>query len=81
MSRSFPWSFYSTLVTFAIFFGPLNIYIVTILISHPWANPIWLIISLFGLVGLLYSIRMVRIHQQEMINAKALEDAQASSNE
>lgn len=69
MSRTFPWSFYSTILTFALFFGPLNIYIFTTLLSHPWASPIWLILSLIGLVGLFYSIRMVKVHQRELIEA------------
>ncbi len=65
-----PWSFSALLVTFAIFFFSLNVYIGTKLISHPWASDLWLIGIVVGGAGLLYSIRMIRMHQRQMIADK-----------
>ncbi|MFW9961023.1 MAG: hypothetical protein ACFFDV_08390 [Candidatus Thorarchaeota archaeon] len=68
--RKMPWSFYSTLASFAVFFACTNIYILTRWLNHPLFSEFWLIGVLVGLVWLLYSIRMVRIHQKEMIERK-----------
>jgi len=68
--RRLPWSFYSTLLTFGVFFFCLNVYILTALFHHPYASPLWLVGMAVGLIGLLLSIRMVRIHQAEMIERK-----------
>ncbi len=65
-----PWSFSALLVTFAIFFFSLNVYIGTKLLSHPWASDLWLIGIAAGGAGLLYSIRMIRVHQRQMIKDK-----------
>ncbi|MGQ4911015.1 MAG: hypothetical protein ACP6KW_02510 [Candidatus Thorarchaeota archaeon] len=73
---SMPWSFYATLVSFAIFFASLNIYVLTSLISHPMASPFWLVGVAVGLVALVYSIRMVRIHQAELVALKREQDKQ-----
>jgi len=74
MSRQkMPWSFYSTLISFAIFFTCINIYILTKLISHPMSSELWLIGAVAGFVLLLYSIRMVRIHQRELIEKRESE--------
>ncbi|RLI52772.1 MAG: hypothetical protein DRO87_12660 [Candidatus Thorarchaeota archaeon] len=67
---SMPWSFYATLASFAIFFASLNIYVLTSLISHPMASPLWLVGVAVGLVALVYSVRMVRIHQAELVALK-----------
>ncbi|MHA1961479.1 MAG: hypothetical protein ACW99U_14750 [Candidatus Thorarchaeota archaeon] len=73
-----PWSFYATIVTFAVFFFSLNVYIVTLLLAHPWASPYWLIGVAVGLVGLIFSYRMVRIHQRELIERKMLQETQSA---
>ena len=65
-----PWSFSALLVTFAIFFFSLNVYIGTKLLSHPWASDLWLIGIASGGAGLLYSIRMIRVHQRQMMKDK-----------
>ena len=65
-----PWSFSALLVTFAIFFFSLNVYIFTNLVSHPWASDLWLIGVVAGGAGLLFSIRMIRVHQRQMIKYK-----------
>ncbi|MHA1484881.1 MAG: hypothetical protein ACTSPR_06150 [Candidatus Thorarchaeota archaeon] len=65
-----PWSFSAILVTFAIFFFLLNVYVGTKLISHQWASDLWLIGIVVGGAGLLYSIRMIRMHQRQMIADK-----------
>ena len=68
MSRQqMPWSFYSTLLSFAVFFACINIYILTSILSHPLASDLWLIGVVVGFVLLLYSVRMVRIHQRELV--------------
>jgi len=74
-----PWSFSALLVTFAIFFFSLNVYIGTKLISHPWASDLWLIGIVAGGAGLLYSIRMIRLHQRQMIADK--EESEHQENE
>ncbi|MCK4484797.1 MAG: hypothetical protein KAU89_08225 [Candidatus Thorarchaeota archaeon] len=73
-----PWSFSVLLVTFAIFFFSLNVYIVTSLLSHPWASDLWLIGVVVGGIGLLYSIRMLRVHQQQLIEARNEREHQES---
>ncbi|TFG97690.1 hypothetical protein E4H12_07970 [Candidatus Thorarchaeota archaeon] len=71
MSRQqMPWSFYSTLLSFALFFACINIYILTLWLDHPLASNLWLIGVVIGFILLVYSIRMVRIHQREMIAEK-----------
>ena len=70
-----PSSYFAVLVSFAIFFFFLNVYILTLLLLHPLASPWWLILSIIGLVGLLYSIRLVRIQQVELVRQKAERDA------
>ncbi|MFW9846654.1 MAG: hypothetical protein ACFFD6_07900 [Candidatus Thorarchaeota archaeon] len=66
----FPWSFYAVIVTFAVFFFSLNVYIITLWLSHPLRSDLWLLGVGIGLVGLIYSIYMVRVHQRELIAAK-----------
>ena len=68
-----PWSFYATLLSFAVFFVSINIYALTALLSHPLASDLWLIGVVAGFALLLYSIRMVRIHQKELIDKKETE--------
>jgi hypothetical protein len=68
--KSLPWSFYAVIVTFAIFFFSINAHILTIWLSHPLQSDLWLLGVGIGLVGLLYSIYMARIHQSELITAK-----------
>jgi uncharacterized membrane protein len=68
-----PWSYYATIVSFGIFFTCLNIYIFTLWLSHPFASPYWLVGVAFGAILLLYSIRMVRIQQAELVEKKRLE--------
>ncbi|TFG27626.1 hypothetical protein EU528_12460 [Candidatus Thorarchaeota archaeon] len=68
--QQMPWSFYSTLVSFAIFFVSINIFILTKILGHPLSSDLWLIGVVAGFVLLLYSIRMVRIHQKELIIQK-----------
>jgi len=77
-SAKMPWSFYATLVSFAIFFACLNIYILTLWLAHPLASPIWLIGVLVGGICLVFSIRMVRIHQTELIEKKHQETSTES---
>jgi len=73
-----PWSFSAILITFAIFFFSLNVYILTNLMSHPWASDLWLIGIVAGGAGLLYSIRMIRVHQRQMIEDKNESEHQES---
>jgi MFS family permease len=68
--RSLPWSFYAVIVTFGIFFFSINAYFLTIWLAHPWRSDLWLLVVGIGLVGLLYSVYMVRIHQRDLIAAK-----------
>ncbi|MFW9849597.1 MAG: hypothetical protein ACFFF4_10660 [Candidatus Thorarchaeota archaeon] len=65
-----PSSFYYVIVSFGIFFFFLNAYILTLILAHPWSSPIWLVISLVGLFGLIYSYRLVRIQQAQLIKEK-----------
>jgi len=71
--KNMPWSFYSTLFSFAIFFASINIYILTNLLSHPLSSDLWLIGVVGGFILLLYSVRMVRIHQSELVDKKEAE--------
>ncbi|MHA1963376.1 MAG: hypothetical protein ACXACG_03450 [Candidatus Thorarchaeota archaeon] len=68
-----PWSYYATLVSFGIFFGSLNIYILTLWLAHPWASPLWLVVVIVGALCLVYSVRMVRVHQAELVEKKRQE--------
>lgn len=70
---SMPWSYYAVILTFGIFFASLNIYILTLWLAHPFASPFWLIFVGLGAIGLIYSIRMVRIHQAELVEKKLQE--------
>lgn len=71
--QQMPWSFYTTLISFAIFFVCLNIYILTSLFGHPLASDLWIVGIVIGFVMLLYSVRMVRIHQRELVETKISE--------
>ncbi|MEM4735699.1 MAG: hypothetical protein QXS20_08290 [Candidatus Thorarchaeota archaeon] len=74
-----PWSFYSTLISFGVFFFCLNVFIFTRGTEHPLAGP-WMIIGIFvGLAGLIFSWRMVRIHQRELIERKRSREATATT--
>ncbi|MFW9975538.1 MAG: hypothetical protein ACFFDQ_09755 [Candidatus Thorarchaeota archaeon] len=73
-----PWSFYAVLVSFGIFFASLLLYTLTLIFGHPFASPLWLIGVAVGGLGLLYSIRMVRIHQSELIEKKKQESHESS---
>ncbi len=70
-----PWSYYAVIISFGIFFASLNIYGFTLWLTHPLASPLWLIGVLLGGVGLIYSIRMVRIHQAELVEKKHVEES------
>ncbi|MHA1903044.1 MAG: hypothetical protein ACXADL_01575 [Candidatus Thorarchaeota archaeon] len=72
-SLELPWSYYATIVTFGIFFASLNIYILTLWLAHPLASPWWLLGVAIGILGLMYSLRMVRVHQRELVEMKAAE--------
>jgi len=65
-----PWSFYSTIASFAVFFACVNIYILTKWLNHPLSSEFWLIGVVIGVVWLIYSIRMVKIHQKEMVERR-----------
>ena len=77
--QKMPWSFYAILISFAIFFASLCIYVMTTIIHHPYASDLWLIGVFGGFICLLYSIRMVRIHQREMIERKEKMSEQSES--
>ena len=72
-TKSLPWSYYAVIVTFAVFFFSINAYLLTIWLSHPMQSDLWLLGVGIGLVGLMYSIYMARIHQRELIKAKEQE--------
>jgi hypothetical protein len=74
-----PWSFHASLISFAIWFASLNIYLITLWLDHPFASPLWLIGVVIGVVCQIYSYRMVRIHQAELIEKKRLESSEESS--
>ncbi|TFG28285.1 hypothetical protein EU527_17500 [Candidatus Thorarchaeota archaeon] len=69
-SKKMQWSFYAILISFAIFFASLNIYIMTSLLDHPWKSHLWIIGVIIGLAMLIYSIYIMRIHQKQMISSK-----------
>ncbi len=71
-----PWSFYAVLVSFGVFFASLNIYILTIYLDHPFASPLWLIGVFIGLMALIWSVRMVRIHQAMLIDKKRFQTSE-----
>jgi nicotinamide riboside transporter PnuC len=68
-----PWSFYATLASFAILFASLNLYILTLWLAHPMASPLWLVGVVIGVLCLVYSVRMVRVHQAELVEKKRQE--------
>ncbi|TFG26737.1 hypothetical protein EU527_19375 [Candidatus Thorarchaeota archaeon] len=74
-SQKMPWSFYAILISFAIFFACLNIYIMTLLLDHPWKSHLWIIGVIFGLAMLIYSIYIMRIHQKQMLSSKQEKEA------
>jgi hypothetical protein len=65
-----PWSFYSVVVSFGVFFFSLNIYLLTKWLHHPLASDLWLVGVFAGLVGLAFSVYKVRVHQRELIRMK-----------
>ncbi|RDE14424.1 MAG: hypothetical protein C4K47_04545 [Candidatus Thorarchaeota archaeon] len=65
-----PWSFYSVILTFGVFFFSLNVYLFTRWLRHPLASDLWLVGVIIGLVGLVFSVHMVRVHQRELIRMK-----------
>ncbi|MFW9910244.1 MAG: hypothetical protein ACFFEF_16930 [Candidatus Thorarchaeota archaeon] len=69
-----PSSFYAVIVSFGIFFFFLNVYILTLAFSHPLSSPVWLLISIIGLAGLIYSYRLMRIQQAQLIAQKKAKD-------
>ncbi len=76
-----PWSFYAVIVSFGVFFASLNIYVLSKLLSHPLPSDPWLIGIVVGFIALVYSVRMVRVHQRELIEKKkqAASDMASSS--
>jgi len=68
-----PWSFHASLISFAIWFASLNIYVFTLWLAHPFASPLWLVGVIVGVLCQIYSYRMVRIHQAELIEKKRQE--------
>ncbi|MHA1907507.1 MAG: hypothetical protein ACW98Y_09460 [Candidatus Thorarchaeota archaeon] len=76
-----PSSYFAVIVTFGIFFFFLNAYILTLILSHPLASPLWLVISFAGLIGLIYSYRLVRVQQEQLIEEKRIRDAKEDSSE
>jgi hypothetical protein len=45
------------------------------------ASPLWLVISFAGLIGLIYSYRLVRVQQEQLIEEKRIRDAKEDSSE
>jgi uncharacterized protein (DUF983 family) len=66
-------SYYTTGASFGIFFACLNIYILTLWLAQSMASPVWLVGTVIGAILLLYSIRLVRVQQVELIEKKQLE--------
>lgn len=62
-----PWSFSAAMITFGVFFFSLNVYVLTLVLSHPMASPWWMAISIVGLAGFIYSLRMAKKHQAELV--------------
>ncbi|MFW9920134.1 MAG: hypothetical protein ACFFED_11070 [Candidatus Thorarchaeota archaeon] len=65
-----PWSYSAAIITFGIFFFSLNVYIFTLIMSHPFASPLWIVLAGVGLIGFAFSLRMARIHQEELVLKK-----------
>lgn len=65
-----PWSYHAIIISFGIFFFSLNVYILTKWLSHPFASELWLIGIFGGLASLIYSVWMLRKHQQQLLEAK-----------
>lgn len=65
-----PWSFYAVIGTFGVFFFSLNVYIFTVVLDHPLRSDLWLAGVALGLLAMIYSIRMARVHQKERIQAR-----------
>ncbi len=68
-----PSSFYAILGSFAIFFGFLNIAILTFLLDHPLQSNLWFVGAAVGFVLLILSIHLMRVQQKEMIELKQKE--------
>lgn len=75
-----PWSYSAAIVTFGIFFFSLNVYLFTLVLSHPFASPWWIVLSVIGLIGFIYSLRMAKVHQAELVVKKQSEESQVSSD-
>jgi len=76
-----PWSFHASLISFAIWFASLNMYLLTLWLDHPYASPLWLIGVIVGILCQIFSYRMVRIHQAELIEKKKQETAKSLGEE
>ncbi len=70
-----PSSYAASIISFGIFFACLNIYILTALVNHPFASPFWLVGVVVGIIAMIYSYKMVRIQQKELIEKKNRETA------
>lgn len=68
-----PSSFYAMLISFGIWFASLNIYILTLWLAHPWASPLWLIGVIVGALSQIYSYRLMKKQQAELIEKKQQE--------
>ncbi len=68
--RNMPSSYYAILGSFAIFFGCLNVAVLTFLLNHPFQSNLWFVGTAIGLVMLLISIRMMRIQQRDLIEKR-----------
>jgi lipid-A-disaccharide synthase-like uncharacterized protein len=66
-----PWSYYALIGTFGLFFFSLNMYIFTEWLQHPLQSPLWLIPTVGGFIGLVYSARMVKNHQSELVSQQS----------
>ena len=71
--QKMPWSFYSTLASFGVFFASANMYILTKWLDHPFSSDLWLIGVVIGFLWLVFSMHMVSKQQQELIRKKQLE--------
>lgn len=65
-----PWSYTAAIVTFGVFFFSLNMYIFTAILDHPYASPWWIVASVVGLVGFIFSLWKARAHQAGMVARK-----------
>ena len=61
------------LISFGIWFASLNIYILTLWLAHPWASPLWLIGVIVGALSQIYSYRLMKKQQAELIEKKQQE--------